>query len=103
MRVAILSNNQLPSPTGFGTAIQLWSYMTTLIERGHEVHVCCYGAEIGKSQSPWHNGDYSREIRELCEKRVGVHFVERLTGKAKSAWSGRAGLVRKAVAPKLSD
>lgn len=96
MRIVVLTDNLIPYRTGFGSAIFVWSFVETLIQRGHEVHLCCYHYDVNLGKDRWENGDYANAKPELDRLGVKVHLIPR---KSVDKWRGRLALVKKAIAP----
>lgn len=103
MRVLVLTPNLIPYPTGFGSAVHVWSLVRTLLELGHEVHLCCYDFSPERQKAEWVNGDYRVTIQELTRRGVKVHLIDHREPVPSTVWAGRLDLVRKALVPALSD
>lgn len=103
MRVLLLTPNLIPYPSGFGSAIHVWSVVRTLLESGHEVHLCCYDFSPSRQKAEWVNGDYRLTIQELTRWGVKVHLIDNRTPVPSTVWARRWDLMRKAFVPTLSD
>ena len=103
MRVLLLTPNLIPYPTGFGSAVHVWSLVRTLLESGNEIHLCCYDFSPARQKAEWVNGDYRLTIQELTRRGVRVHLIDHRKPVPSTVWALRLDLVRKAFVPTLSD
>jgi len=102
MRIIVLSN-QFPYPTGFGSAVHLWSITETLIKRGHEVHFCCYGYDKDNNLGEWYGADVPFPVQKLKSKGVMLYFVPKIEPKLQKLWPSRMGVLRKILFPTSKD
>lgn len=103
MRVLVLTHNLIPYPTGFGSALHVWSLVRTLLDSGHEVHLCCYDFSPARHKAEWVDGDYRLTIRELTRWGVKVHLINHSSPVPSTLRARRLALIRKAFVPALSD
>lgn len=102
MRILILAN-QLPHPTGFGTAVHLWAITHTLIKMNHEVHFCCYGYDAGGDLDPWYCMDRQLLVDELKAQGAILQFIPKIESHLLRGWAARMNSLKKLIYPSLKD
>ena len=107
MKAIILTKNLIPFPTTYGTAIQAWSFATTLVSRGYDVHLCVFAFDAQKGKMEWDR--YGQEsIFALLEKEhITVHLIEKNDSKVVTSksgkWVSRLDRINSAIHPDIEE
>jgi len=103
MKIAVLTNGWVPFPTGFGSAIHVWSFVETLRRRGHELYICCYGYDPKEGKAVTSENVHLDTIRDWENKGVRIRLIPARPPDNFGGWRGRRELMRKVLAPCVGD
>lgn len=103
MRVAMLTRGWLPFPTGFGSAIHVWSFTESLRKRGHELHLCCYGFDPMLGKTACAGAAHVESRRRLEVEGVHIHLIEANPASSIARWRTYMELARSSLRPETRD
>lgn len=95
MKVMMLLHDFLPYPSGAGGFVMTWALARSLMDNGHEVVVCRFGAS-DDSRFPW-----LPKARTLM-RETGMRVVE-VPAAGQGVQLTRATRVRRAMSPRMED
>jgi glycosyltransferase involved in cell wall biosynthesis len=83
MKILFITHNLIPHPTGFGSAIHVWSIINSMAKNGHDVHLISYGIIDNTLYENWAKDEknakldllkYSNIQITLFLKKTNIHY-----------------------------
>ena len=75
MKYLVITHNLLPQPTGFGSAIHMWSVIHTMVQRGNDVHLLIYDVGQYDVQTGWKTEANQLLADQLSQLGVSLHVL----------------------------
>ena len=93
LRILFVTHNLIPRPTGSGSAIHVWSIISTLKDRGYQIDLINYGVTDFSPGEGWKNKEKETQASLLGSKGINVHILPKVISLAVNSSSGYVGKV----------